>query len=1497
MSVDHYHRDWLAVRAQAGTGPSIGLLALVLAACSTVSGAAIGLKEIRVNGRPALRITTRHYEAIVTPGEGAQIAALRLNDSRSQMGSFGMDFDARLGPPGLAHAAYSYRVVNRNNTEVFVHCSTRMDTGASSAGVLWQRMLVFRADSPAIQVVSEVVPDRAMHVAYGTRSSITLAGPAGQNGLYFARGSARAKTINASEAPGEWQAWLRPGKKCVAGAVAPSAGEGVAIVVAQPHPKFVRLGLDGASGAVHLDLSFPVQAASRSARYRAIWSIIPLRDVKSVMDVLSKVSLLKPEAGVQEAAAQMPPLPGPQEPDANKGVRRLLVASVAGGEELYGFRGAFDSLPFPVEVQDVACVRGEYWPGENEFLQGLPASARAWSRYAAAVFVDVPGWAFAQGDGKRLRDYVENGGNLIFVGDQGRGYRDTPLGSLIPLKAPYDKFAGTDLDGRELLSDLSPWASIALPGFVHPALRGLPRNDLPKTVVHQAVPSGSVEVLATAGVHPALVVRKVGQGHVVSMPISLSDMRQRDPAVIPGLLVKSEHLDDTLTRWCFYDDLWRQLLAWLCGHTPKVFFSGLSVVHRRVLTVPSKLVFEYELGNACANKTPAEVHIDFWRDGRRLDQLHAKQAFALNPRESVGQQLSVSLDAARGRYRYVLSVRDAEGRTLDWRDGAFVALPETYLAIDLGALKVFSPDRPVPVQIFVHNIKANRLLIKAGVFDESGKCVASLEDAVLKDIALGKMAVERVLDAPRLRPGRYSVRAALYAGADLKQPTDAASEAFKILPRHSPAAFPIVFGGLTLGGEDEIGRQVKSAGQVGATAIQLPERSVGSARPDAVAGQRLLSLMGHAHEARLRMVGEMPHVARFLFSRACLPALASQPLPPDVTQAIRDYAEARTHDPSYLGVGLLCPELPAPHLHCERCQKVFRAKFGYDMPGAEAPQRYYHARKFLSDATGPAIQRVREAISQVAPSWKTVAIVDPKVHFTGAYDPLQLCQAFHVVALCAAAPAHEHRLWLDVLRGATSSGGAEFWGGVQVLPLAGDAWSPHHVPMQAYEALGRGAKGLYLRGYREGPHTFTDSNLGVEATAQCLAELGRVGPLFRDLRPKPSPVGLVYPWASFLSGHPRRTVERLARARDALEAAFGPLTVVHENAVIDKAALAELTTAVVVESPCLPERLGRALEAWVCAGGNLVAIGKVGVMDERRLPSRFAERVLGVSYGAEAVSPNAAFSTDARHGVALGAVEAEVLTRYPSGQAAAVGRNMGKGRAVTFGFLPTGADLRRILRCQPDPKFATSDDPGLSVCTLTDGRSPAHYVVVVDRGLHSAGDVDVFTLNDGQDRAQLAVPVARPDTPRATGLWLPQIASQPYVFDLVSGLQLRVREDGAKRYVALKLRSGRGRVLGVFPTKPARLGLRAKVAKQQLQYTVSVLDASGKPVPYALPVEVGITDAAGTPLPGYMGTRPVVGGTLECTVRLPAKCAEGQWTVRARLSVANLTQKVAVPAH
>ena len=1461
---------------------------LALTACCPASGSAISLKEIELNRRPALLVSTRYYEAMVAADHGARIVGLRLKGSPREMGTFSADFDARLGPPGFAHSPYSYRVINRNGKEVFIQCSKRSDSGAVTKGALWQKMFIFRADSPAIQVIADVTPDRAEHVAYGTRNSLLSQAPAGKGEIYFVCGSATTKTIDSAKTQGDSEEWIRPGKNCVAGAVTPSTGEGLALVIARPEPKFVRVNLDNAAGLVHFEVSFPLRAASPAAPHRVVWSLIPLNAVRSVKHVLEKAAQLKGHGDSLDSVVGVKSMPKPPEPVGRKGPRRVLVASSAHHRGLYNFRRVFDTLPFPLEVQDVACVRGAYWPGENEFLRNLPASDEAWSRFAAAVFVDVPGWALTQHDGERLRNYVEHGGKLIFIGDQGRGYRDTTVGSLIPLRIPYDKVADKDREGRELLKDKSPWTNVTLPGFGHPALRGLPRNGLPKTIVHQAAAGGSTDVLMAAGVHPALVVRQLGQGHIVSMPISLAAEYQIDPALPPGLLAKAKSLDDTLTRWCFFGDLWRQLMAWLCGRTPKVFFSGLSVEHKKVLSVPAKLVFDYELGNACDQKTQAEVHIDFWRDGQSVKHLHSQARFELSPNKSVGQQTSASLDGARGHYRYVISVRDAKGHTMDWRDGDFLALPETYLAIDLGPLKAFAQDMPLPVQVFVYNIKTDQLLVKAEIFNEAGKRVASLEDARLKDIALARMAVQRTIDSPSLSPGRYSVRAALYAGPKLEKLIDTATDTFAVLPRRSPAAFPIVLGGLMLGDADDLVSQTERASQVGATAIHLPERFLGPAHFDAVAGRRLLSLIENAHEKRLGLLGELPEAAELL-SRTCLPLLASQGLSPAASQGIRDYVAARIHDPSYFGVALLWPKHPTPHLHCETCQKFFRAKFGYDMPGPDSKQRYYYARKFLSDATSPAAKRVRQAVEQTKAPWKAIAIVDPESCFSGQYDPVQLCEAFDAIALKTAATARKQRLWLDTMRGAVSPGKTEFWGCVQVAPSAGRTWSPRNVPMQAYQALGRGAKGLYLRGYRDGPHEFTDNEAGVEATTQVVAQLRRVGTLFRELRPNQSTIGLLYPWASFWGGHPRRMIEGLARTRDAVEAAFGPVTVFHENAVIDDGSLAKMTVFVITQSSCIPERLAQALGTWTQAGGTLVAIGKVGAMDERRLPSRFGERVLGVSFGADAALPILGSSSKPRKGQVLNPIDAKVLRRYEPGQAAVAEKTVGQGRAVTVGFLPTGPELRSILHRQPDTQLARSPQSDVDVLTLTDGRSSAHYVVVVDREAAAQSDLEVLKLNDGKSSAQYVVPVALADTSREVKVWLPLGTWQPHVFDLVDGKPILVCENRTTRYVTLQLKRGWGRVLGLFPTKPAQLRLHAKVEKQALKYTVAILDASGTPVPYALAVEIDITDPEGKPRPEYGGTLSVLAGTRDSGLRLPANCPKGKWTVAARLRVGNLS--------
>jgi len=1281
-------------------------------------------------------------------------------------------------------------------------------------------------------------------VAYGTRNTVAIGGLSGPTRNCFIYAPSEKLVLDPGKENGVCEHWIKPGDRCVLGLHSPGAGQAVALTVQPPDaPKYLYVRADRLRGEALLDLSFPIRAASKDRPYRVAWHISLLGSARSADEVVKAVTKAQ-GAGPTSAAQQVPP----ERTVSASAKDTVLIVEPPSRRGLYGLRPALAKAPVPLTITDASCLRGTYWPGENEYLLGLPASAEEWAKHSVAVFVDVPGWAFTPGDVTRLEEYVKQGGSAVFVGDHGRGYRDNGLAEMVPAKALYDRFAAKDAEGRGFLQDRSPWTDIVLRGSAHPFLHGLPQTGLPKAVVHQVTPDNSGEALIAAGVHPVLAARQLGRGQVVSMPVALSPTQDSDSLLGSDLLANAAELEGTFTYWPFYDDLWRQMVATFCGRSPQVFLSGLSVQHSRTLTVPAKLAFEYEIESSSDQKLPVEVHIDLWRDGQRLTDLHTKTRFELDPKGSVGQQTKVALDAQRGRYRYLISIRDAEGTMMDWRDASFLALPETYLEISLPPIAAISPDAALPVRIFVRNIKQEQLLVKATVLDDTAKPVLSLESEKLKSLSLAKMVVERQVEGARLTCGRHTVRAALYSGKNLDHEIDVVSASFDMLPRYNAAAFPVVYAGLT---QASVPPDLRRALQLGAAAVRVPEASPSPVSFDTLAGRHLIRAVAAAHGHKLGIIGQCTPASHVL-EGTCPAQVSTKGLPPGAKDALQDYAQERSHAPGYFAVSLLPSTRLAGHAPCDTCRETFRGKFGYDLPGPDTRDRYYHALRFARDQATSAIGLVSQTIEKAAPLWKSVAFVDPARHFTGAFDSSAFCSAFDVVALSPRDSASTQRLWLDLLGSAAPAASCQLWAGADGI----HAPQTDRLTADFYDALGRGVTGFCLDARSD---ALTEAS--AKATAGLMAEIKDMGQIFRSLQRKPADVSLLYPLTSLMFADPRGLVESLAATRDAIEETCGRVHILHEAAFDAEDSLEGTRNLVLVSAFCLPDHLGKKLEMWVHAGGTLVTIGRAGTQDERRLMSRFEERLLGVAYGDFACSPVTGLRPVAEPGVVLDLVDATAVYHYAAGGAAVTQKRYGAGRAVCFGFVPNGAELKRVFDWDWPPHLASSPQSGVSVATLGDGKSDADYIVIANR----CGDSDT-------------VPVIVPPHD-----W------QPLVFDLMTGGPIALKETKEGLRGELKIAVGRGAVLGVFPTKPAKLTLKTQRQGQTLHCTVSIRDANDAPVPYVLPVELVVIDPAGNLRPEYGGVLPVVSGTLQHSVQFPADRVKGKCTCLARLRVGDLS--------
>ncbi len=1442
----------------------VAALCALLFFLASARGAGIQFATRQIEGQARLEIVSPYYVAVLAPAQGAQITSLRRRGRTRNLGAFFGDFDARIGPPGFASSTYTYAIVDTRPNRLAVKCTrTQGPGGHVAAGQVWAKTFIFRADTPAIRVLVELsVKGEDTHAAYGARARLNVGGPHDADAFFLALDGDKTETIEMAEAMAERATWAQPQGACAFAAADRQSGEGVMIRVLRPTPRYTRLSVDAAGRQTAIDFSFPISAISKARPYRIAMDLMPLGGVKSPEQLSKRLPrLVNPEPLAPEPA---PPAPAPlKAPRTGAALRRVLMVSPPERRGLYGIRPPLDALPFPTQITDVACVRGTYWPGENEFLKGLPASDAQWAQYALAVFIDVPGWAFGQGDGERVKRFVAAGGNVIFVGDQGRGYRKTAVGELIPLKIPYAERAERDDEGRQFLRDRSAWTPIAIPGFKHPALRGLPRNALPTTVVHQAAPEGSSEVLVAAASFPVLAVKQNGKGWVVSMPIALSTEPETDGAAPAVLTTPSRELDGTLTRWPFYDDMWRQLLIWLCAKPSAVFLSGFIVPEERTLSVPSSFLIEYELSSQAKAKTAVHVHIDFWRDGHKIDALHSEARFELPPGQSVGRQAKVDLPPGRGRYRYAIAIQDKEKHTIDWRDGEFMALPETYMSVDLGDIRVFAQDAELQVQTLVNNIKAPSLRVAALVRDAQGRTAIQLPPRDLQDLSLAKIAITSKLDLTRLRPGPYTFEARLLGGPKLDQALDTVVEPFSVRVRAPAQPFVVALGGLRPGAGADAARQVQAALDLGFNAAVLPEVRLQSPRFASVAGAGALAFIHQAGQRGLSLIAGPPSMADLL-RRHCVSALALPQLPEHDKQALHEYLLARRQAAVYSAWALAPGAAPIRHKPCDTCKKIFRSRYGYDMPTRDDARRYYYARKFMSDTLAACLARVRSEIATQHAPRPCVALIDPAAYFTGACDPAQFARPFDVVAPTSSGSPLVGRLFQEATRSALSPGKQRWWATIHVCPRAGEPWQPSSVATQAYEAIGRGATGLYVDGLQHGPHAATDSAEGLREARRTFAEARMLGPMLAALRRPASEVALLYPWASFAFSDPQPIVRVLSQVHDMLEAVVGPVDVVHEGSILDASRLAGLKVLVIAESRCIPDRLAQAIEHWVTKGGILVTIGAVGVIDERQLPSRFTDKLLGLRYGPKVEAAVQGLSPRVHAGIVLAPRRANVMHKYAGAGAAIVVNDVADSGAVSIGFLPTPDEFRRIMdEWLPKPSTARASDPAVHVFTLVAPKGAATYLVAVNTS---------STFRD----TQIVLP---PGVPHAAA------------YSLLDGAPTQALAGPKATTLPIKLGAGRASVLGLFAGKPAKIEFSLTRAKGVVDYTLKVLTASGKPFLAPLPVEIMFIAPDGAVRKEHGGWRATQDGALAGREILPYDAPKGKWTVLARIRVGDLSAK------
>jgi len=162
---------------------------------------------------------------------------------------------------------------------------------------------------------------------------------------------------------------------------------------------------------------------------------------------------------------------------------------------------------------------------QNTRLTGFPASWEEMYRYCVIVLNNVPAKSVSLVGTVMLKQYVEDGGCLIMMGDTHGlargGWAESVLGPLMPVALEK----GTDLVYSPTPLLLQPRSE---------ALRGLSWTEKPYTLYyHKTTVRPGATVLVASGEVPLIVERRVGKGRIIVLLTSVCGERNPKASGVP----------------------------------------------------------------------------------------------------------------------------------------------------------------------------------------------------------------------------------------------------------------------------------------------------------------------------------------------------------------------------------------------------------------------------------------------------------------------------------------------------------------------------------------------------------------------------------------------------------------------------------------------------------------------------------------------------------------------------------------------------------------------------------------------------------------------------------------------------------------------------------------------------------------------------------------------------------------------------------------------------
>ncbi len=1135
----------------------------------------------------------------------------------------------------------------------------------------------------------------------------------------------------------------------------------------------------------------------------------------------------------------------------DKEIRILLVGAkqthfVYSQYELYRIEESLAKAPFKYKIDFCRCINTMK---KDYFVKNFPISVRGFQKYDILIFVDIPAWAFYPKDEENLKKYVEKGGNIIFIGDQGRGYKGTILSNIIPVEIDYSKTLHLSFGAkREIILDKSRAGKINIVTPEHPVFMGLGKEYLPKIVVHKTKAKKGANILAAMDNYPLLIIKNQGKGHVISFPITFTEDNW-NPRAHSSPDARARNWDDKLVCWDYYDEFWQQMILWLAEKNLPVNFVKLQApASLENIKIPSQSIISYNIKNNSRHLCKGGIYFSLFKNGQPIKK--ERKDYSLSPEEKANFSHNLTLSGGQGRYDYKIEIKDRKNNFISYRDGSFKAFPQTYLklAIEGERTNVFGRNTDINLSIELSGkVATNNLQIKTDLVDFQNEVVSSLPVESMGEIK----KITQTLALDNLSKGDYKVKVDLLDNAEI---IDRIEKPIYIVSPIQDNFFPIIMmDGLA---STPIKMKEKIKEMVALNINGWPAYGSGFSNI-------WRQTMDIAQREGMVLVPRNSHLSCLtgLNRRGCKVSCYDA-----MDERIRENL-AKYHQ--YFGKS---PRLFAFYVGDEigvigvtpTEKKIFKEKYGYEIPMDPKDKNFYYAKKFLTESMVKGLKKQNKAMEEFGWKVKQWVIESPchnlchTVRNHGYVDIEGMASNLDFIAVdCYILNTREACTYLDVLWGASKSRD-NIW-------LTGSAartspFYPEYMGHQTYQALGHGVKGLSFFLWagltRESFTAFPERLL---CAKKAFGEAKRIGPLFMKLNKQRAKIALLHAGTSVsLSG--KRGYWEIVHSHIPLCSAFGHTDILQESQIEKGEVLKDYNVLFLDDASYLPDKVSEEIMSWLRKGNTLIATARTGLYNQEQQKSNLPSTLFSAQYGKEVALPvKGIFSLPIR-GYELLSDKAKVLYTYNNGKPAVTQINYGRGKAILLGFGLKNAPKEFLLTLTKgiDTLVCRSDNPDACAHSFTDKRGIAHYVVAVNH------------KNPPQE-CQINVSVN-----------LPQ--KQYYIYDILTGERLSYSYKDNLLQIPVQLEPLWGKAIAILTQEPERLSLEIKSSfprGENLIYQVT-LSGKQKSLSGSLPIEIKITDSLGRTREEYGGIRVLANGEYKGNFRLANNEPEGGWRIEVR---------------